>query len=214
MNPRRTRQRIGIRHPPNQRSEFRRHTRTSQTSRFPGPEETKALSMPGDNRRGLHAPASCAIRTRCARARPIGRDRHASTEGVAGVSLGARVVDGAGEDFRLQGGSCLERCTGGTKKRDDEGRHREAAYLCIAVTSIVTTRTDFSVGTGSWRAHPHNRVQKSRQIDGHENFSSTQARSAGETARGSVRRISVIAPTRPSDSSSGTNTACSPNQNR
>jgi hypothetical protein len=32
------------------------------------------------------------------------------------------------------------------KKRDDDGRHREAAYSYIAATSIVTTRTDFPVG--------------------------------------------------------------------
>jgi hypothetical protein len=42
-----------------------------------------------------------------------------------------------GEDFRLQGGSCAERRTEGVKKRDDDGRHREAAYSYIAVTSIV-----------------------------------------------------------------------------
>src|SRR5258705_7321479 len=52
-----------------------------------------------------------------------------------------------GEDFCLQGGSRPERCTEGVKKRDDDRRHREAAYPCIAVTSIVTTRTDFLVGT-------------------------------------------------------------------
>ena len=56
-----------------------------------------------------------------------------------------------GEDLHLQGGSCPERCTEGVKKRDDDGRHRDAAYSYVALTSIVTTRTDFSVGTGSNR---------------------------------------------------------------
>jgi hypothetical protein len=46
-----------------------------------------------------------------------------------------------------KGGSRPERCTEGVKKRDDDGRHREAASSYIAVTSIVITRTDFSVGT-------------------------------------------------------------------
>lgn len=60
-----------------------------------------------------------------------------------------------GEDFRLQGGSRPERCTEGVKKRDDEGQHRDAAYWCIAVTSIVTMRTDFLVGTGHVDAAVH-----------------------------------------------------------
>src|SRR6266850_1765181 len=66
-----------------------------------------------------------------------------------------------GEDFRLQGGSRPDRCTEGVKKRDDNRGHRQAAYSCIAVTSIVTTRTDFSVGQGP----PHwNAIRSSSSI--------------------------------------------------
>ena len=57
-----------------------------------------------------------------------GRPRFGNVSSADGASQTARTISGARSGACIQGGSRPERCTEGVKKRDDDRRHREAAY--------------------------------------------------------------------------------------
>src|SRR5262245_53760074 len=128
MNPRRAPQRIGVRHRSNQRSEFRRDARATETTpRLPPPEESKALPMPCDHRSGFHKDARLA---------PAGPDtREPDPQRTVGESQSNPLRPRAlqymklmteGQDLHMQCRSGAPREESSLEERDDDGRHQRS----------------------------------------------------------------------------------------